>query len=72
MEEYSESIVLTTENMQKIFGSNDSFIRKLENDYSVYVGFVLPESPLAKKGGTRGAKLTGIKEYVEKAKKLGI
>jgi len=37
MEEYSESIVLTTENMQKIFGSNDSYIRKLEDDYSVYV-----------------------------------
>ncbi|MCQ2526854.1 MAG: PhoH family protein [Lachnospiraceae bacterium] len=37
MEEYSESIVLTTENMQKIFGSNDAYIRKLEKDYSVYV-----------------------------------
>lgn len=30
-------------------------------DYSVYVCFILPESPLAKKGVTRGAKLTGIK-----------
>lgn len=30
-------------------------------DYSVYVRFILPESPLAKKGVTRGAKLTGIK-----------
>ncbi|MCQ2493442.1 MAG: PhoH family protein [Lachnospiraceae bacterium] len=37
MEEYSESIVLTTENMQNLFGSNDAYIRKLENDYSVYV-----------------------------------
>ena len=30
-------------------------------DFSVYVCFILPESPLAKKGVTRGAKLTGIK-----------
>ena len=37
MEEYSRSIELTTENMQKIFGSNDAFIRKVENDYGVYV-----------------------------------
>ena len=37
MEEYSKSIELTTENMQKIFGSNDSYIRKVENDYNVYV-----------------------------------
>lgn len=37
--------------------------REEAKDYNVYISYVFPESPLAKHGVTRGAKLTGINGF---------
>lgn len=37
MEQYSEKIELSAENMQKIFGMQDAYVRKLEQDFQVMI-----------------------------------